>query len=65
MIPGNDSTRMKNFLTHLNKQIMMLDNEDDVLMLGCAMALVAKNIFDAQLGASGREVIFTDLSKKR
>jgi hypothetical protein len=57
-----DAERMQRFLTHLNKQILMLDKEDDILMLGCAMAISAKNIFDAQLGKDGRKVLFTELS---
>lgn len=62
---NSDSARMNRYMTHLNKQILMLDSDNDILMLGCAMAVVAKNIFDAQLGKEGRETLFNELASRQ
>lgn len=54
--------RMTELMLPIDRQIMMCDNREDLLMLACAMLSTVKNIFDQQLGEQGRREMFKDLS---
>jgi hypothetical protein len=53
--------RMTELMLPIDRQIMMCDNREDLLMLACAMISTAKNIFDQQLGEQGRREMFKDM----
>ena len=49
--------RMAELMQPIDRQIMMCDNKNDVLMLACAMLEKTKTILDAQIGTEGRKII--------
>lgn len=56
--------RMAELMAPIDKQIMMCDNEQDVLMLACMMLSTAKHIFDNQLGVEGRKKMLDAANSK-
>jgi hypothetical protein len=52
---------MAELMEPVNKQILMCDNREDVLMLACAMLTLVRSIFDQELGEDGRKKMFKDL----
>jgi hypothetical protein len=50
--------RMKELMGPIDKQIMMTDDRNDLLMIACAMLHRAKDIFDNELGRRATELIF-------
>jgi hypothetical protein len=44
----------------IERQIMMCDNREDLLMMACAMMTTVKDIFDNELGEEGRKHMFKD-----
>jgi len=56
----NDSVRqrMAVLMEPIDQQIMMCDNREELLMLACAMLTSVKDIFDQEIGESGRRQMF-------
>ena len=55
--------RMQELMLPIDKQIMMCDDRNDLLMLACAMMETCKDIFDLELGIEGRKAMFKDLAQ--
>jgi hypothetical protein len=53
--------RMVELLMPIEKQIMMCDDDDEMLMLACAMLQRTTEIFEKLLGEEGRKRMFSDL----
>jgi len=53
--------RMAELMEPIDRQIMMCDDREDLLMLACAMMTTVKGIFDVELGEEGRKRMFKDL----
>ena len=49
--------RMEELCEPIDRQILMCDNKNDILMLGCAMLEKVKTILDSQIGKEGRQII--------
>jgi hypothetical protein len=52
--------RMAELMEPIDKQIMMCDNREDLLMLACAMLTSVRMIFDQELGKKARIQLFKD-----
>ena len=57
--------RMEELCAPIDKQIMMCDDKDDVLMLACLMLSKCKTIFDLQIGYNGRKEIMMDAARRK
>ena len=57
--------RMQELCAPIDKQIMMCDDKDDILMMACLMLSKCKDMFDAQIGVEGRMEIMTDAARKK
>jgi len=49
--------RMKELMQPVDQQIMMCDNQEDLLMMACAMLQRVNEILDSSIGAEGRKRI--------
>ena len=56
--------RMAELMQPIDRQIMMCDDKNDVLMLACAMLEKTKVILDAQIGTEGRKIILEEANLK-
>ena len=56
--------RMAELCEPIDKQIMMCDNKNDILMLGYAMLEKVKNILDSQIGVEGRKIILKEANDR-
>jgi hypothetical protein len=54
--------RMAELMEPIDRQIMMCDNRNDLLMLASAMMITIKDIFDNEIGEDGRRQMFKDLA---
>jgi hypothetical protein len=54
------ANRMKELMLPIEKQILMCDNREDLLMMACAMMTTVKDIFDQEIGEEGRKKMFRD-----
>jgi hypothetical protein len=54
--------RMAELMEPINRQIMMCDSTQEMLMIASAMMVSAKEIFDNHIGVQGRKQMFKDLS---
>ncbi len=52
--------RMLELMEPIDRQIMMCDDRQDLLMLACAMMTTVKDIFDQELGEDARKTMFRD-----
>ena len=52
--------RMTELMEPIERQIMMCDSREDLLMMACAMITTVKDIFDNELGEKGRKKMFED-----
>jgi hypothetical protein len=52
--------RMTELMEPIERQIMMCDSREDLLMMACAMMTTVKDIFDNELGEKGRKKMFED-----
>ena len=52
--------RMAELMEPIDKQIMMCDNKEDLIMLACAMLTSVRMIFDQELGKKARIQLFKD-----
>jgi len=57
---SNVRNRMAELMEPIDKQIMMCDNKEDLLMLACAMLTSVRMIFDQELGKKARIQLFKD-----
>lgn len=55
--------RMREMMEPVDKCIQLTDNDEDMLMLACAMMQRVKEIFDNQIGVQGRKTMFKELLK--
>jgi hypothetical protein len=53
--------RMAELMEPIDRQIMMCDDREELLMLACAMMTTVKGIFDVELGEDGRKRMFKDM----
>ncbi|MEY3311440.1 MAG: hypothetical protein RL348_773 [Bacteroidota bacterium] len=61
---SNDSRqRMSELVAPINRQIMMCDDRNDILMIASAMLVLAKDIFDNEIGIKGRKEMFKNFSE--
>jgi len=52
--------RMDELMTPIDRQIMMSDSREELLMIACAMMQRTTEIFEAQLGVEGRKQMYKD-----
>jgi hypothetical protein len=52
--------RMDELMTPIDRQIMMSDSREELLMIACAMMQRTTEIFDAQLSIEGRKQMYKD-----
>ena len=52
--------RMDELMVPIDRQIMMSDSREELLMIACAMMQRTTEIFDAQLGVEGRKQMYKD-----
>jgi hypothetical protein len=57
--------RMEELCLPIDKQILMCDSREDVLMMACLMLSKVKDMFDSQIGIEGRKEIFKDANDDR
>jgi hypothetical protein len=53
--------RMRDLMKPVDRQLMMCDNDEDLLMFNCAMLQRVKEVFDLLVGEEGRKNMFKDL----
>ena len=53
--------RMSELMILIDKSLLLTDNNNDRLMLACAMLQRTTEIFDDALGKEGRKQMFKDL----
>jgi len=52
--------RMRELMEPLNRQILMCDDYNDLLMLASCFLVLAKDILDQHVGIKGRKLMFKD-----
>jgi hypothetical protein len=52
--------RMMELMEPINRQIMMCDNREDLLMLASCMLVSVKDLFDNEIGVEGRKKMFKE-----
>jgi len=52
--------RMDELMAPIDRQIMMSDSREELLMLACAMLQRTTEIFEAELGVEGRKQMYKD-----
>jgi hypothetical protein len=52
--------RMDELMGPIDRQIMMSDSREELLMIACAMMQRTTEIFDAELGVDGRKQMYKD-----
>ncbi len=55
---------MKELMDPIDRQIMMCDDREDLIMIASAMMVYAKDIFDHEIGITGRKRMFKDFAEK-
>jgi hypothetical protein len=55
--------RMAELMEPIDRQIMMCDDREDLLMMASCMMVTVKNIFDQEIGEEGRRQMFKDMLK--
>ena len=58
------SQRMSELMQPVDRQILMCDNTEDIMMMACAMMQRVKEILDNQMGEEGRRAMFAQYSQK-
>ena len=54
------SKRMNELASPIERQILMCDNREELLMMACVMLQRTKEIFDQELTVNGRKRMFED-----
>jgi hypothetical protein len=52
--------RMDELMEPIDRQIMMTDSREELLMIACAMQQRTTEIFESQLGIEGRKQMYKD-----
>jgi hypothetical protein len=52
--------RMDELMEPIDRQIMMSDSREELLMIACAMMQRTTEIFEAELGVNGRKQMYKD-----
>ena len=52
--------RMDELMGPIDRQIMMSDSREELLMIACAMQQRTTEIFEAELGVNGRKQMYKD-----
>ena len=52
--------RMDELMGPIDRQIMMSDSREELLMIACAMMQRTTEIFEAELGVNGRKQMYKD-----
>jgi hypothetical protein len=52
--------RMDELMEPIDRQIMMSDSREELLMIACAMLQRTTEIFEAELGVEGRKQMYKD-----
>ena len=52
--------RMSELVEPIERQIMMCDSREEILMMACVMLQRTKEIFDQELSVEGRKKMFKD-----
>lgn len=55
--------RMAELMKPIDQQMLMCDDQEDQLMLACAMLQRVREVFDFHLGEDGRKKMFEDYTK--
>ena len=55
--------RMLELSEPIDRQIMLCDDREDILMLACVLLQKVKNMLDNQLGPEGRRSVIADANK--
>jgi hypothetical protein len=53
--------RMSELMEPVERQIMMTDNREELLMMACAMMQRTTEIFESELGIEGRKQMYKDM----
>jgi len=53
--------RMAELMEPIDRQIMMCDDREDLLMMASCMMVTVKGIFDQEIGEEGRRQMFKDM----
>ncbi len=54
--------RMSELVRPIDEAILMCDDREEILMLASLMQVRLKDIYDTQIGVSGRKTMFKDLT---
>jgi hypothetical protein len=54
--------RMSELVRPIDEAILMCDDSEEILMLASVMQVRLKDIYDTQIGVSGRKTMFKDLT---
>jgi hypothetical protein len=60
----NVRNRMLELSEPIERQILMCDDSEDILMLACAMLEKTKHMLDHQIGKKGRRIIIDEANRK-
>jgi len=52
--------RIMELMEPINRQIMMCDDREDLLMLASCMLVSVKDLFDNEIGVEGRKKMFKE-----
>ena len=52
--------RMRELMVLIDKSLLLTDNDNDRLMLACAMMQRTNEIFEETLGVEGRKLMYKD-----
>ena len=59
------SKRAVELMLPIERQIMMCDSREDILMMACLMLSKVKTMLDSQIGIDGRKEILKDANDDR
>ena len=57
---SNTETRMRELMVLIDKSLLLTDNDNDRLMLACAMMQRTNEIFEGILGEEGSKLMYKD-----
>jgi len=55
--------RMKELMGPIDRQIMMCDDRNELIMLASCLMITCKDLLDQEIGTRGRKLMFEDFSK--
>jgi hypothetical protein len=61
--PAETIARMKELMKHIDTQIMMCDDKQDLIALASIMIVTAKNIYVQQLGKDGAKTVLQTMMR--